>query len=394
METGTPEATDAAVDETTADELKARMDRGEDVFVLDVRARETHDEWHLEGEHLEVRNYPYFELLEEIPADLLRELPEDRPITTLCAKGETSEVIAEAVSREGFEVEHLVDGMQGWARVYESDEIDADSSATIVQYRRPSSGCLAYLVVSDGEAVVVDPLRAFTDRYVRDAGDRGAELTYALDTHVHADHVSGIRQLAEGTDATAVLPAAADARGVDYERSYETVEDGETIAVGDVEIEAIHTPGHTSGMTAYAVDDVLFTGDGLFTESVARPDLEDPEAARRAAETLYESLHDRVLSRAPDTVIAPAHFSDAAIPASDGTYTARLGDLEAAMNALSMDREAFVEHVVRDMPPRPANYEDIIATNLGKLAPDDERAFELELGPNNCAASETGMIEE
>jgi glyoxylase-like metal-dependent hydrolase (beta-lactamase superfamily II) len=147
-------------------------------------------------------------------------------------------------------------------------------------------------------------------------------------------------------------------------------------------------------MTAYAVGDVLFTGDGLFTESVARPDLEDPEAALGAAETLYDSLHDRVLPRSPDTVIAPAHFSDAATPAADGTYTARLGDLEAAMGALSMDRESFVEHVVGDMPPRPANYEDIIATNLGQLSPEDERAFELELGPNNCAASETGMIEE
>jgi glyoxylase-like metal-dependent hydrolase (beta-lactamase superfamily II)/rhodanese-related sulfurtransferase len=375
--------------------LKARIDRGEDVFVLDVRARETHEEWHLDGENLDVLNYPYFELLEEIPTDLIRALPEDRRITTLCAKGETSELIAENVSRAGFDVEHLVDGMEGWARVYEASEIDTDSPATIVQYQRPSSGCLAYLVVSDGEAAVIDPLRAFTDRYVRDAHDMGAELTYALDTHVHADHVSGIRRLADRTDATAVLPTAAvTERGVDYDRPYETVADGETITVGDVEIRAIHTPGHTTGMTAYAVEDVLFTGDGLFTESVARPDLEDPEAARSAAKTLHESLHDRVLSRQSETVIAPGHFSDAAPPASDGTDTARLGELQAAMPPLSMDREAFVEHVVADMPPRPANYEAIIATNLGQQDPDDERAFELELGPNNCAASATGLIEE
>jgi glyoxylase-like metal-dependent hydrolase (beta-lactamase superfamily II)/rhodanese-related sulfurtransferase len=390
---GTPDETDATVVDATAEELKARIDRGEDVFVLDVRARETYDEWHLEGERLEVLNYPYFELLDELPEELIRVLPEDIPITTLCAKGETSEMVAEAVSREGLDVEHLVDGMEGWARIYESMELDTASSATIVQYQRPSSGCLAYLVVSDGEAAVIDPLRAFTDRYVRDSRDLGADLTHALDTHVHADHVSGIRRLTERTDATAVIPTASADRGVDYDRPHETVDDAETVTVGDVEIEAIHTPGHTSGMTAYAVDDVLFTGDGLFTDGVARPDLEDPEAAKTAAETLYDSLHDRVLSRSSETVIAPGHVSDAATPASDGTYTARLGDLAATMSALSMDRDAFVEHVVADMPPRPANYEDIIATNLGHRAPDDERAFELELGPNNCAASEPGTIE-
>jgi glyoxylase-like metal-dependent hydrolase (beta-lactamase superfamily II) len=169
------------------------------------------------------------------------------------------------------------------------------------------------------------------------------------------------------------------------------VRDGDRLTVGDVEIAVIETPGHTSGMTTYQVGDVLFTGDGLFTESVARPDLEDPEAARAAARTLYDSLQERVLSRPDDTVVAPAHFSDAATPSDDGTYTAPLGDLVARMDALRMDRQSFVEFIVADMPPQPANYEDIIATNLGQQAPDDQEAFELELGPNNCAASEEAL---
>jgi glyoxylase-like metal-dependent hydrolase (beta-lactamase superfamily II) len=159
---------------------------------------------------------------------------------------------------------------------------------------------------------VIDPLRAFVDSYVADAERLGVTLRSAIDTHVHADHVSGVRELAAASGATPVVPAEAVARGVDYDVDY-------------------------------------------------------------------------------DTVVAPGHYSDAATPAEDGTYTARLGDLADAMGALSMTREAFVEFILADMPPRPSNHEAIIATNLGRRETDDGEAFELELGPNNCAATQTAM---
>ncbi|WP_227356074.1 MBL fold metallo-hydrolase [Haladaptatus salinisoli] len=379
--------TEKPVESITPDELKKRIDSGEDVFLLDARAESEFEEWHIDGENVEIVNYPYFELLDGIPEELHTELPNDQKITALCAKGGSSEMVAENLEDEGYDVNHLDRGMKGWARLYEYAELDVDVDATIAQYQRPSSGCLAYLVVSDGEAALIDPLRAFTSEYVQDLRTLGADLTYALDTHIHADHISGIRMLVEQTDATAVLPKLAADRGVEYDLPYSTVENGDTLTVGDVEIEVIHTPGHTTGMTAYKVGNMLFTGDGLFTESVARPDLEDPEAAKNAAQTLYETLQERILALPDDTIIAPAHFSDSATPNDDGTYTATLGELKASMAALSMEKDAFVEFIVSDMPPRPANYEEIIATNLGQQSPDDEKAFELELGPNNCAAS-------
>jgi glyoxylase-like metal-dependent hydrolase (beta-lactamase superfamily II) len=146
-------------------------------------------------------------------------------------------------------------------------------------------------------------------------------------------------------------------------------------------------------MTSYLVgDSLLATGDGLFIESVARPDLEEgDEGAPDAARMLYESLQERVLALPDGTLVAGAHFSDAAKPAADGTYTAPLGDLKERMDALSMDEAAFVELILSDMPPRPGNYEDIIATNLGQQTAADDEAFELELGPNNCAASQESL---
>ncbi len=383
--------TDGTVASTTPTELKERIDSGEEVFILDVRSEGDFEEWQIDGENVDIVNYPYFQLLDGIPEDLHVALPDDQYITVLCAKGGSSELVAEHLDEDGYTVDHLARGMKGWARIYEYQELDVGVDATIAQYRRPSSGCLAYLVVSNGKAAVIDPLRAFTDEYVQDVRTLGGDLAYAIDTHVHADHISGIRALADSTDATAVLPDAAAQRGVEYEQSYETVTDGDSLSVGDVDIEVISTPGHTTGMTAYKVGNVLFTGDGLFTESVARPDLEDPAAARNAARTLYESLQERVLTLPDNTIVAPAHFSGSATPNGDGTYTAELDELVEQMDALTMDEDEFVEFVVADMPPQPANYEDIIAANLGQQTPDDREAFELELGPNNCAASEEAL---
>ncbi|WP_254538804.1 MBL fold metallo-hydrolase [Halomarina litorea] len=389
-----PDANVASIDPGT---LKRRIDDGAPVQILDVRAESEFETWRIDGERVDVVNIPYFELLDGVSEEQLERIPDGDPTVVVCAKGGSSEYVAGHLLDAGFDAVNLERGMNGWARIYEYRELDADTDATVAQYQRPSSGCMTYMVVSDGEAAVFDPLRAFVDDYVQDARAMGAEITYAVDTHVHADHVSGVRELAAETGARVVLPEPAVERGVEYDVKYETVEDGDRLTVGDVGVDVLHTPGHTSGMTSYLVDDaVLLTGDGLFTESVARPDLEgaDDEAARAAAAELHDTLQSKVLPLDDDVLVAPAHFSDAATPRTDGTYVARLGNLKARMDALSMDREAFVEFILSDMPPRPANYEEIIGTNLGRRATDDEEAFELELGPNNCAASSDAMTSD
>ena len=385
---------DVPIDSVTPDELKARIDAGDDITLLDTRMESDYEEWRIEGETVESINVPYFEFLdEEIDDDVLARIPEDREITVLCAKGGASEYAAGALKERGYDVDHVADGMNGWARIYEAVEVERyDGAGTLLQYQRPSSGCLGYLVYDDGEAAVIDPLRAFADRYLEDTDELGVDLTYAIDTHVHADHVSGVRELAE-EGVEGVIPEAAVDRGVAFADEMTLAEDGDAFQVGDVTIETVSTPGHTSGMTSYLIDDsLLATGDGLFVESVARPDLEEgDDGAPEAASQLYESLQERVLTLPDDTLIGGAHVSDAAEPAEDGTYTAPIGQLEAEMDALTMDEDDFVELILSDMPPRPANYEEIIRTNLGQQEVDDDEAFELELGPNNCAASQESL---
>ena len=385
---------DAEVESVTPDTLKTRIDEGESVTILDTRMSSDYDEWRIEGENVESINIPYFHFLDdELDEDVVADVPDNRDVTVVCAKGGASEYVAGTLVERGYDVDHLEDGMNGWARIYETVEVTAyDGAGTLLQYQRPSSGCLGYLVYDDGEAAVIDPLRAFTERYLDDADNLGVDLQYALDTHIHADHISGVRTLDdEGVEG--VIPAAAVDREVTYADELTTAADGDEFQVGDATIETVATPGHTTGMTSYLVDDsLLATGDGLFVESVARPDLEEgDEGAPDAARLLYDSLQERVLTLPDDTLVGGAHFSDAAVPADDGTYTAPIGQLVETMDALTMDKDEFVETVLADMPPRPANYEEIIATNLGQHTADDEEAFTLELGPNNCAASNESL---
>ena len=382
------------MDSVDPETLKGRIDAGEDITLLDARMQSDYDEWRIDGDTVTSINVPYFEFLEDdIDEDVLEQIPADREVTVLCAKGGASEYVAGTLAERGYDVNHLEDGMNGWASIYEAVEVERyDGAGTLLQYQRPSSGCLGYLLYDDGEAAIIDPLRAFTDRYLADADELGVDLKYALDTHIHADHISGVRDL-DGAGVEGVIPGAAVDRGVTYADELTTAADGNTFQVGDATIETVSTPGHTTGMTSYLVDDSLFaTGDGLFIESVARPDLEEgDEGAPDAARMLYESLQERVLTLPEETLIGGAHFSDAAVAAEDGTFTAPIRELIDEMDALTMAEDEFVDLILSDMPPRPANYEDIIATNLGQNAVDDEEAFTLELGPNNCAASQDSL---
>jgi glyoxylase-like metal-dependent hydrolase (beta-lactamase superfamily II) len=386
---------DADVETIAPETLKDRIEANEEITLLDTRMESDYKEWHIEGETVESINVPYFKFLDgDVDDEVLEKIPEDREVTVLCAKGGASEFVAGKLLELGYDVDHLEDGMNGWASIYEAAEVTGyDGAGTVLQYRRPSSGCLGYLVYDGDEAAVIDPLRAFTDRYLEDAEDLGVELTYAFDTHIHADHLSGVRALdEEGVEG--VIPEASVDRGVTYADDLTTAADGDTFEVGDATIETVYTPGHTSGMTSYLIDDsLLTTGDGLFVESVARPDLEEgDDGAPDAAAQLYETLQKRILTLPEDTIIGGGHVSDSAEQAEDGTYTAPLGELVEEMDALTMDEGEFVELILSDMPPRPANYEEIIGTNLGQEeVEDEERAFTLELGPNNCAASQESL---
>ncbi len=371
-------------------DLQRRLDARGRVTLLDTRNREEVDAWRIGGSTVERVEVPYVKFVSaQVTGGVTDLVPDvDGPLVAVCPRGEASDEVAGMLREAGIEAVNLAGGMEAYARVYEAADLprDATGGATVLQYRRPSSGCLGYLLVSGDEAAVVDPLRAFADRYAADAADHGAELRYALDTHVHADHVSGLRDVCEATGVMPVMSERAVERGVAYE--VETVADGDTLAVGDSEIAVIETPGHTTGMVSLRVGDTLLTGDTLFTRGVPRPDLQEgDDGAAEYARELHRTLTERLARFDDEVLVAPGHHTPGDGPAADGSHTARIGDLREALAVFSEDRETFVERVLSDMPPRPANFAEIIEANLGRAELDDDRAFEVELGPNNCAAA-------
>ncbi|MFT4880710.1 MAG: glyoxylase-like metal-dependent hydrolase (beta-lactamase superfamily II), partial [Salinirussus sp.] len=164
-------------------------------------------------------------------------------------------------------------------------------------------------------------------------------------------------------------------------------------SVGGTTVEAVALPGHTTETTGLVVGDgdTLLAGDSLFLDSVARPDLQEGVDPREQADQLYETLHDRLPAVGDDPLVAPGHRRPET-EAVEGAYTARLSALRERVGALGLDREAFVERVLSDTA-RPVNAERILAVNRGteplKTDDDSEEWLELELGPNNCAASAT-----
>jgi len=378
---------DVPVESVGPADLAAKLARGEPIRLLDVRNRDEFESWRIDGPSVTATLVPYMQWLQADATDSVAERADEiegeGPIVAVCGRGEASAYVAGLLVEEGIDARNLADGMRGWARVYEARTVRDDP--TVVQYRRPSRGCLGYVIASGGEAAVVDPLRAFTGRYLADADERGVEITAVLDTHVHADHVSGLRELADAAGAPRYLPEPAAGRGVAFD--VETVADGESVDVGGATVEAVHLPGHTTGMFGFAVGDVLLSGDSLFLDGVARPDLQDGTEPVDLARELHATLTDRLGQFDDATVLAPGHYDPTTGPTDGGTDTAPIGTVRERLPAFGETTAEFVDRVTGAGIPEPANADRIVAINLGGEAAGEDDAFELELGPNNCAAA-------
>jgi glyoxylase-like metal-dependent hydrolase (beta-lactamase superfamily II)/rhodanese-related sulfurtransferase len=360
-------------------ELYDRIRRG-DVSVLDVRNREEYEAWHVDGPDVTAANVPYMEFVSaQATGDPASLLPEElsEPVVAVCAVGESSGEVAGSLREAGVDAVNLEGGMEAWANLV----VSHDLGEGVVQYERPSSGCLSYLVADGGEAAVVDPLAAAADRYADDAAERDLDLRYAVDTHVHADHVSGVRAVADLTGAKRVLPRGAAERGLDYDATLVT--DGDPLPIGDRELVFQHAPGHTTELVVLDWGEDLLTADCLFLDGVGRPDLEAEDRARELAGRQYDTLQDVVFAHDDETRVLPGHVQATTRPGERG-LARHLGGVRQRLGLA--DRDAFVERLTTALPPRPANYADIVAVNLGQREVE-EGTLELERGPNNCAVS-------
>lgn len=369
--------------EMTAKEVAKKVINKDDLFIFDVRNENDFNDWKIEGEGFEYFNMPYFELLDGVD-EVMDKIPANKEVLVVCAKEGSSVMVAEMLSDAGLTVSYLKGGMKAWSEHLEPLKIgDLKDGGEIYQFIRLGKGCLSYMVVSNGEAAIIDSTRMI-DTYLDFAESIGAKITQVFDTHLHADHISGGRQIAESTNATYWLPPK-DATEVVF--GYEPLENGKVVKIGHtaIEIQALYSPGHTIGSTSFVVDEkYLLTGDILFIDSIGRPDLAG--LAEDWVGDLRETLYTRYKELSDELIVLPSHFMIIEELNEDGSVAKKLGSLFEENHGLNIADEAeFREMVTGNLPPQPNAYQEIRQTNMGKITPDEEKQREMEIGPNRCA---------
>jgi hydroxyacylglutathione hydrolase len=246
------------------------------------------------------------------------------------------------------------------------------------QFLYPDTACASYLFgcLTARRLAVVDPHEALVDSYLEAAAAAGAPIVGVFETHVQADHVSGLPELVERTGATAYLPPDA---GVSFE--HVALRDGELVELGNTIVTALATPGHASSHHSYVVADrrrgtdepwLVFTGDSLLVGDVGRPDLHARGAvtADDLARLQFESLR-RLLELPDDVVVYPSHYAGSVCGRSlSGNPISSIGFERRHNPALRYaDAAGFAAALLRDLPPPPADQAAIVAANKRGLSP-------------------------
>ena len=353
-------------------QLLPLLDTDERPYLLDVRDADEVADWQIPGVH----NIPLATLEERID-----ELPRDQHLVVICAMGARARQGAEILAGHDIASDVLEGGMGAWASTYDAVE-GFFGGATVVQLRRRGKGCLSYLIGAGENCVVIDPSLEI-EQYQDAAAEHGWTITHVLDTHLHADHLSGARNLVAATGAHLWLNPSDDFTFV-----FEPLSDGRNVSLApgvELTVSAVSVPGHTEGSTMYLLGhSAVFTGDTVFLESVGRPDLADQ--AESFAHSLYKSVHERVLPLGDDIMVFPAHYG-AVVDVNANQFVARrLGELRTTLPALALEESEFVAWAVANVKDRPPNYQHIVAINAGRERAGQDSA-QLELGPNRCAVA-------
>jgi glyoxylase-like metal-dependent hydrolase (beta-lactamase superfamily II)/rhodanese-related sulfurtransferase len=364
-----------AIKEINTNALRDWLESGKEVSIVDVRPMQERTEWFIPGS---IYINAYDKLKAKNP-DALHGLHLDKtiPVVTVCASGKTSLIAAGILHENGFEAYSLQGGMKGWSPSWNTAKLSFPAFQ-IIQFRRTGKGCLSYIISSNNEAIAVDaslPIEAYQETLQKNK----LILKHVIETHIHADHLSRSKQLAETNNVTLHLPIP---NKVVFD--FIPVNEATVFQIGNIKIKAMQTPGHTLESVCYLInDEVLLTGDTLFINGIGRPDLKaNNEEATQKSKMLYESLQ-KLLALDENIIVLPAHSSQP-IDFDNTPIQATIGNIKRSVAMLQLKEKEFINTILRRIPPTPDNYLAIVEKNLnGDL--NDINTVDLEAGANRCA---------
>jgi glyoxylase-like metal-dependent hydrolase (beta-lactamase superfamily II) len=374
--------------EYTAEELAALIEGGQRLQAMDVRAPESVAQGRLdlipEDRYKNIRGSELMHI-HDVEAT---GLDPAFPVVVLCGQGKDSKVLAFHLSRIGLDARSLTGGMAAWMDLTIPRELDAPEGLDrLIQFDRIGKGCLGYLLVSGGEAVIVDPPLHF-DAYRKVLKETGAKLVGVADTHIHADYVSGAVRLSQEFEVPYhlhPLDAVYPYDGTPGKIDFQPVADGDRIEFGKTALEVMHTPGHTEGSVTYLVEKrVALTGDFIFVESIGRPDLGGK--VEEWTGQLWSSVTRAIREFGDGMAIYPAHYANQTERRIGRAVGIPFGTLLRESEILKIqDPEVFLWTIKSNEAPFPEAYKKIKALNVG-LVPIVETDVELlEVGRNECA---------
>lgn len=360
-----------------AETLRTWLENKKQVFVLDVRPPSQREEWQIPGSHY----LDAYKRLNEGDKTVLDEIeiPENAKVVTVCAAGRTSRIASDALKEKGFDAVSLEGGMKAWSKAWNVAQKEFPDFK-VLQVRRTGKGCLSYIIFSNKEAIIIDASLppAVYEELVH---QHGLAVKYVIETHIHADHLSRSKQVADFFKAPLFLPVP---NKVQFD--YKPVTTDSSFIVGKITLKSLATPGHTlESYSFYIENNILITGDTLFTNGVGRPDLKaDPAESRVKAGLLYHSL--KRLVSLPDNVLILSAHTNKPVDFDGALITSTIGEAKKNISLLNSNENDFVNALLEKIPPTPANYLSIVEKNLtGSFSEFD--SAELEAGANRCAIS-------
>jgi glyoxylase-like metal-dependent hydrolase (beta-lactamase superfamily II) len=370
----------------TAAELFTWLTTQKEMVVLDVRNKVDFGRFKVESPYsFALQNISYFDFM-EIEDECVAKVLSNKPVRIVCAKEGSAQFVAEILDKHGFkDVGYLEDGIKSWGNLLVPVLLNPGEAYQCYQFIRPGKASSSYGLQSGDELMLFDPSRN-TDFYLDFAKQNKCTLIKTFETHIQADYIAGSRSLSEKTGAE-FLANTNDFTGAKI--VYTDLQDGAyyNFSQPGPTVQCVFTPGHTPGSTSFVIDDrYMITGDTIFIQSIGRPDLGGQVEAW--SDKLFETIQ-QMKDYKDEMIVLPGHYMSWEEANDKLTFAATLAETKVFNKDIYAiaDKASFLHFIKNNLRKQPDEYAVIRLINANLKQVDADKAEELDLGKNECAAT-------